>query len=468
MQVPILNGIYTDEAPDFRTSYPRNMVPVPKENGISKGYLRPGDGIVQFAVGPGLDRGGINWNGVHYRVMGSKLVRVSDSGVVSDSLGSIDGSDPVTFDYSFDYLAIRGGVNLYYFDGVLLTQVTDPQLGDVVDFVWIDGYFMTTDGTSLIVTDINDPFSINPLRYGSSEADPDPVTGLVKIRNEIYALNRYTIEVFDNVGGDFVFPFQRIEGAQVQRGAVGTHCKCNFMDTVAFIGSGRNESPAVWMASNGQSAKISTREIDVILQNYTEEQLAVALLESRIDKAHQHLYVHLPDQTLVYDAAASSMLQEPVWFFLISGVTGLAQYRARNLVWINNKWLAGDPTTSRVGELVDTVSTHYGETIGWEFGTTILYNDGLGALFHEIELVALPGRVALGADPVIWSSSSIDGESFTRERPCSAGKQGQRTKRLIWIGNGSMRNWRVEKFRGTSDAHISFVRLEIKLEPLHA
>jgi hypothetical protein len=29
-----------------------------------------------------------------------------------------------------------------------------------------------------------------------------------------------------------------------------------------------------------------------------------------------------------------------------------------------------------------------------------------------------------------------------------------------------MRNWRVQRFRGTSDAQLSFVRLEAQLEPL--
>jgi hypothetical protein len=31
-----------------------------------------------------------------------------------------------------------------------------------------------------------------------------------------------------------------------------------------------------------------------------------------------------------------------------------------------------------------------------------------------------------------------------------------------------MRNWRIQKFRGTSDAHIAFARLEIQPEPLNA
>ena len=60
VQIPILNGIYTDTGPDLRTSYPVNMVPVPKDNGISGGFIRPADGLVANGTGPGIDRGGIN------------------------------------------------------------------------------------------------------------------------------------------------------------------------------------------------------------------------------------------------------------------------------------------------------------------------------------------------------------------------------------------------------------------------
>jgi hypothetical protein len=216
MQIPILSGIYTDNGPDLRTSYPVNLVPVPKQSGISAGFLRPGDGIVANGTGPGTDRGGINWRGKCYRVMGTKLVEVASNGAVT-VLGDVGGptNGLVTFDYSFDQLAIASGGRLYYWNETTLTQVTDPDLGTVLDVVWVDGYFMTTDGEFLIVTELSDPTQVNPLKYGSSEVDPDPVVALLKLRNEIYALNRNTIEVFDNVGGD-LFPFARIAGAQVQ------------------------------------------------------------------------------------------------------------------------------------------------------------------------------------------------------------------------------------------------------------
>jgi Phage stabilisation protein. len=469
MQVPILSGIFTSEAPDFRISYPRNMVPVPLDQGISKGYLRPADGIVQIGTGPGIDRGAINWRGVCYRVMGNSLVSVDASGAAT-VLGVIAGSRQATLDYSFDNLIIAAGGNLYYWNGTL-TQVTDPDLGTVVDALWVDGYTMTTDGTSLIVTDLDDPTSVNPLKYGSSEADPDPVVGLLKLRNEPFAINRYTMEQFNNVGGS-LFPFERNEGAQLQRGAIGTYCAVIYSygdnDGIAFLGSGRGESPAVWFGANSVTTKISTREIDTLLQGYTEAELSLSVLETRIDKSHHLLYMHLPDQTLVFDGAASIAVQEPVWYVLTTSVIGLGQYRARNLVWCYDRWLCGDPTSSAIGELTNTVSTHYGQVIGWEFGTSIIYNASMGAIFHQMELVALPGRVALGADPVVWTSYSLDGELWSMEKPCSAGKQGDRLRRLTWLSNGSMQNWRVQRFRGTSDAHMAVARLEVQIEALYA
>jgi hypothetical protein len=468
MQIPILNGIYTDNGPDFRTSYPVNMVPVPKNSGISSGFLRPGDGIVANGSGPGIDRGGINWNGVCYRVMGTKLVTVSNTGAVT-VLGDVGGpvDTLVTMDYSFDLLAIAAGGKLYYWNPLTstLTQVTDPDLGFVLDVVWVDGYFMTTDGEFLIVTELSNPLAVNPLKYGSSEVDPDPVVALLKLRNEVYALNRNTIEVFDNVGGE-VFPFARIDGAQIQKGVIGTFGCCVFSERIAFLGSGRNEAPGIYMGAAATAQKISTQEIDEILLQYTEAQLTTVKLEARNDKAHEHLYVHLPDRTLVYDNAASQVLNEAVWFTLTTSLVSFGQYRARNLVWAYDKWLVGDPQSSNIGYLVDTTGHHWGQQVRWEFGTLIAYNEGNGALFNELELVSLTGRVALGVNPQISTSYSLDGQSWSQDRYIRAGTIGNTQKRLAWFQQGHMRNWRIQRFRGDSDAHLSFARLEAQIEAL--
>lgn len=464
MQIPVLSGIYTDDKSRFRTAYPRNLIPVPKSTGISDGYLAPAPGIVSFGTGAGNDRGGINWRGTCYRVSGQYLVSIDQSGSVSGSW-AIPGADRVKLDYSFDNLAIAANNSLYIFNGTTVTQVTDGDLGTVLDVIWVDGYYMTTDGSYLVVTELGNPFSVNPLKYGSSEADPDPIVALLKVRNEPYALNRYTIEVFDNVGGS-LFPFARNEGAQIQKGVVGGRACCVFRDAVAFVGGGRNEKVSVYIGANGQAIKIAPEEIDTILSGYSEVDLAACYVESRVDGSHQFLYVHLPDKSLVYDAGSSEAAQQPIWVILTTSVVGDAQYKAQGHVWCYNKWIVGDPSSQAIGYLSESVSSHYGDVNGWEFSTQILYNDSRGAVFHSLELVSLTGRLS-GVDPVIWASYSLDGISWSTEIPKSAGRYGERNRRIAWFQNGHMRDVRIQKFRGTSDAHISIARLEANIEQLY-
>lgn len=465
-QFQILSGIYTDNGPDIKISYPVNLSPYSTNSGISSGYLRPAEGIDSFSSGPGRDRGGIEWNGTCYRVMGSKLVSVSNTGIVT-ILGDVgDNQLPVTLDYSFDRLAIASNGSLFYYNTVTgLVQVTDSDLGTVIDVVWVDGYFMTTDGTALVVTELNDPTSVNPLKYGSSEIDPDSVVAVLKARNEIYAINRHTIEVFDNVGGD-LFPFSRVRGAQISRGAIGTHACTVFSDAIAFVGSGRNESVAVYIGANSGAQKISTEEIDKLLNSYSEAELTKVVVESKNHTNHQCLYIHLPDRTAVYDITATLELKIPIWYILTSSQVGFSTYRARFFTWCYDSWICGDTISSGIGKLVNTHGNHWDTVVRWEFGTIMLYSDSKGVIFNSLELVSLAGRISNAVSPRIATSYSNDGISWSQPRSIQTGTIGDRTKRLVWLRNGMMRNWRIQRFTGDSTAHLSFIRLEAQLEPL--
>jgi hypothetical protein len=238
------------------------------------------------------------------------------------------------------------------------------------------------------------------------------------------------------------------------------------MDALGFMGGGRNEPVSVYIGSNGQVVKLATDEIDRILTNYTEDQLSQAVVESRTVGAHELLYVHLFDQTLVYDGGASKAMQVPVWYVLTTSLVGLGQYRARGHVLCYGKWIAGDPTSSSLGYLTDEISTHYGAVNGWDFSTLILYNESRGAVVHSLELVSLTGRIN-GVDPVVWSSYSKDGMSWSEEKSKAAGKYGERNRRIAWLQNGFLQQWRIQKFRGNSDAHIAIARLEAELEPMN-
>jgi hypothetical protein len=463
-QISILKGIYVDQGASFRASYPRNLEPVVDENGISKGYLRSAPGIIQLAAGPGEDRGAINWLGVGYRVMGTSMVRFSGSTV--DVLGDVGFGGAVAMDYSFDRLAINSGDRLYYYYSGSLSQVTDPDLGAVIDMMWIAGYFMVTDGVYVAVTELSDPFAVDPNKYGSAEADPDRIVALRKVRGEAYVLNRYTIENLQNVGGNG-FPFQANNGGLIPKGCVGSRARTDFLQTFAFVGGARNEAISVYLAGPGEAVSISTPEIDRILGELDDASQASIELESRTLQNDQRLYVHLPDQCLVYSQAATLAAGFPVWDVLAGGALSNQRYPARHFTLLSGKWICGSPTGA-LGYLSDLVETHYGAVAGWEFATVFSYNGGKGAIIQALELVAATGSAPLGADATAFLSITQDGRTWGQERAIPQGAFGQTMKRLQWRPGTKISNYAGFKFRGANTAIASFARLEATIQGLNA
>lgn len=470
MQIPILQGTYTDTEANYRRSYPRNAVPVPKDNGIAQGYLRIAPGVRRFDVAAplidGASRGAIMWEGVHYRVIGSKLVSVSGNGAVT-ILGDVttDGRQ-VALDYSFDNLAIGSAGRLYYWDGSLLTQVTDPDLGLVVDMIWMEGYFISTDGTFVPVSELTDPYVWDPLKYGATDS-PDKTVGLMDYRRELYVFNRYNIYVYDNQPVDgATFPFVLNPGATINKGALSRSTKCQIDQRFAFVGGGQNEPISIYFGNGGVADKVATQDIEEILAQYPEEILAQSLLESRADKVHQFLYLHLPDQTMVYDLSASMVTGVPVWYFLSSAADSNGAYRPINFLYANNEWTCGDTVDSRLGVIDPAIVTHYDIVVGWQFDTTLLYNEARGAIVNSLELIGLTGRVEIGDEPTISLSWSDDGLTYSDEKFISLGRQGETTKRLQWRNIGEFEQTRAFRFKGRTRSLGAFTRLEAEIEPL--
>ena len=464
-QIPILQGVYSDSTASFRQSLPINLEAFVIDTGISKGYLGTAPGIVALGEGPGADRGSFTWEGVCYRVMGSKLVSVSQGGTVTE-LGSVgDNGKPVSFDNSFDRMAVASNENLFYYtptEGV--TQVTDPDLGIVLDVLFIDGRFMTTDGEFLVLTDLNDPYAIDPLRYGSAEVSPDPIRALKRIRGEVYALGSDTIENFRNVGGAG-FPYQRNSGALIPKGTVGTHASAYFAETFAFVGGAPNEAPSVYLAGSGQADPIGTSEIDYELSLLSAEELAAVELESRREQDDERLYVHLPTKTLVFYGQASKAAGQPIWGILCDGLAFDQAYPARHMARAYGKWMVGT-SDGLIGNIDATIETRFGETVGWQCDTVFLYNESRYFIVHEVELVGLPGRMPLGEDARVFMSTTQDGQTYGNERAVSAGTQGQRRKRVVWRPNRKAANYLSMRFRGADTAMTAWARLEARIEPL--
>lgn len=462
MQLPLLSGVVGSREAEFRESLPVNLEPVIVKSGIARGQLRSPSGALSFAIGPGIDRGGIEWNDVCYRVMGTNLVSASPQGDVT-VLGDVGDGGPVAMDYGFDRLAINSGNRLYYWDGMSLAQVSDPDLGPVNDMIWIDGYYMTTDGVSIVVTELADPFQVLPTKYGSAEEDPDMVTGLIKVRGEAYALGRDTIQVYRNIGGNG-FPFAAIRGASIPFGCVGPRAKALFAGSFAFVGGGRNERIGVYVAGQGTAEKISTRIVDDALAE--ESNQAGIVMETRTSRNERRIIVHLTTGSWSYLANASAAAGEPIWYRLASG--RMQPYRPRYAVECYGKTIVGDAASSQLGVMTDDAATHFGDDVEWRLDLGMIYNQARGGILSSVELVGLPGRTPPGTTPSAFLSLTRDGETYSPERAISMGAAGARGQRLQWRPRQRFSNYMGLRFRGFNSALAGFAACEAEVEPLAA
>jgi hypothetical protein len=444
--IPLLTGAKGTQQAEFSLSYPTNLEPLINDVGFSQAQLLHAAGAIPFTTGPGTDRGGYAWNGTMYRVMGTSLVRVGTDGVVT-TIGDVGGSGPARLEESF-------GTALWYFNGTGLTQVTDVDLGPVIDMTWMNGFWISTDGTSIVVTQLTDPTQVDPLKYGSAEEDPDTVTGLMKVRNELYVLGQYTIQTQQLTGGSG-YPFTNVLGATIPYGCISASAKCLFADSFAFAGQSRNEPLAVYLAGQGSATKISVRTVDDALA--AEENPAGITLEVRAYRDERRLLVHLTKETWVFLPTATAKAQSPIWYRVRSGAKD--PYRIRNAVEIAGRYMVGDLNSSALGWLSEDVSTHFGDAAEWSFHSGLLHNDGKSGIVRSIELIGLPGRIPAGEKATAFMSMTRDGTNWSPERAIDMGMAGETRKRLQWRPKARFTNTLGLKFRGYNKALPGFARL---------
>ena len=462
MRVPIVSGVRASETGDFLVSYPINYEPFLKDTGISEGYLARPPGIRTVATpGLGADRGGINWNGVCYRVMGTKLISVAADWTVT-TLGDVGAGGVCAFDYSFDNLIVNSGTRLYYWnatDG--FRQVTDADLGTVTDAIFVDGYTMTTDGTYLVVTELNDPMAVNPLKYGSAEESPDAIEGIVHMHGEVYAFGRYTIQVFQNVGGTG-FPFQTVKTATVPKGCVGPRAKVKVLGTVAFVGGPENAGPGVYLMTAGDADKISSSDVDDDLAKLTDAELAAVWIEARVQSDDERIIVHTPYRSWGFTSQVTRKSSVKTWCQYVTATIPTGRYEGRGLVYCYGQWIVGS-SDGKVGVLDRTTAQHYGQDVCWQFDTPLFYNEGNRGILTEIELIGTPGR---GGTGTVFFSYTKDGETYSMERGTTSGKLGQRTKRVAWRPGIRFEQYMGLRFRGCDGSLMSMARLECQVDAL--
>lgn len=456
---------------DYRDALPVNMYAVPRKILGADGYMVQNYGLTQFGSSSERSRGGFynDRQSNHFRVQGNDFIEVDANGVVN-VLGAVTGFvaqtdtvPPVSMDYSFNTQAVLADLRFYLFDtGSGFVEVTDPDLGDPIDFVWVDGFYFFTDGEDLYHTELADETSIDPVDFGVAQFMPDGSLGLGKTQdNKVIVFGRFSTEYFVN-DGTSAFAFSRIPSRALKFGIVATHCKAELKGKWYIIGGAREENISVYLLTVGGSQKIATREVEKILGTYTEEDFIEASVEIYVKDRINFVQLNLRDQTLIYNELIAEQFGiDNAWSLLKSDTFGTDPYRALYGVFdprVGN-WIFGDRRDGKLALLDDTVSTQYGELAEWILFTPFIYLDSQS--IDELEIQTMPGHTTSN-DATVFISLTYDGVTFGSEFLSEYGKINDYGKRFIVRRLGYVRDWAGFKIRGASRSRMAFARGFIK------
>ncbi len=461
--VTLIKGDKHGSETDYRDQLPVNMSAVIRPMFGAEGYMLQEPGLVQYGSGSGVDRRGI-WNDrfkEHYRVSGFNFISVDENGV-ENVLATVLGSDTVSLPYSFNTQGIVASGNFYLYDNSNgFRQVTDPDIRNPIDCVWVDGYYFFTDGEFLYHTDIDDEESINPTAVATAEFMPDDSLGLGKTSdNKVIVFGRYTTEYFFNAEND-AFAFQRVPTRATKTGIVGTHAKCELNNKWYMLGGRKEGGIGVFALEIGEPTRVSTREIEKIIGQYTEDELKNVVLESRTEDAYSYVIVHLPSDTLKFnETLAKTSGIDIAWSVLKSDVLGNQPWRAKFGIYEPRigKWVYGDKNDNRLGILDETVSTQYDEIVEWLLFTPFIQIET--AAIDKLEAETIPGFTG-SDDATVFMSLTYNGVTYGKEWTEMYGLINDYSKRFILRRLGYVNDWVGVKLRGATRSRMAFHRMFI-------
>jgi hypothetical protein len=462
LKLPISIGDKHGSETDYRDQLLVNYTLISREIKGDQGYILSHPGLTLLGNAVGVDRGG--WfnprQNSHLRVSETTLISLNTNGSY-DAIGVIPGSQHVIMDNSFETQGILSDGRFWLYDGATLTEVIDEDLGSPIDFKWINGVYFFTDGENLYHTTATSEFNIDPLTFATSEFSPDRTYGLIKNeQNQMVVLNRYTIEWFRDTGAAVNFRFERIQGKAVKVGIVGTNCKVEMNGQIFILGGRKNEDPSVHIVSGGKNSRIATREIDKLINAYTETELQSVVMETRTQYGDQFIIIRLPDTTLLYNMTIAAKYGNKYgWTIAKTGVVDSSPWRGRNGVFDPrlSKWVYGDSIDNSIGYLDETTAAQYDDQMEGLFYSPIIKLETFS--INQMEMDTIPG---FHSGPItVFMSQSLNGVTYAQEYKFLESEQFNYDLRFIGRNIGYVRDNFNLKFRVVSTGRTAFGGLEI-------
>ena len=477
--LPIANGSYESESlPISAQSCINWYANIVQTQGLSEETLFGTPGINQLATSgtkEQVNRGSGKIGATPYFINGTTLWRLNKAGVdveVFDLelMGTIPGEKRVFTATNGTQLMIvtegRGWIFTEDPDSlveILAGSFTANGTPETVEF--ISSYFVcTTDQKKAIISAQNDGTSWNALDFISAEADPDPLSGLVAFKNQLFLMGTETTQVAAPIATSGV-PLQIQPGYEIAKGLSAPHSVVVVNDSIMFIGAGKNESPAIWVIQGGAVQKVSTTAIDTKLQNFSADDIESSFAIPYAQKGAYFINFYLPDTCFSFNTITGRWNEIQSDIVDIFGNVQTIRSRVNTIITGYGRVLVADSQDGRVGEMSPEFFTEYGESIKRTLVTQPFSNNGFSFSVNKLEATFEAGvGDSITVNPVVRMSRSKDGKTFSDERSRFLGKRGEYNKRSIWPRLGRVGRFELFKFVFSDPVKPAFIKLEADIK----
>ena len=393
-------------------------------------------GIVAGAnVGAGAGRGIYRWQGQLYAVSGNSFYHVSNAYVVT-LIGTIAGTDLVSFAETPTQLVICSVSASYVYNGSLLAEITDTDFANGSQCCSIDGYVLFREEGSgrFFASDLNDATSYDALFFATAEGLSDNVTGIIADHRQAILAGSDSMEIWYNAGISG-FPFIRDSNGFIELGCAAGDTLYKVDNTVFWLAS----DLTVRRLDGVTPMRVSTHGVEQAISTYD---VTDAYAYGYTQGGHLFYILVFPDQaTWVYDATTQLWHERQSY--------GLSRWRPCAMALAYNKHYVQDYETGKVGYLDQETYTDWSDTQRMEITFEDVYNNGNLLCHKRLELVAETGVGTVsgqGVNPQLTLEKSNDsGRTWVTMPTKALGAMGEYKTRVKWdaLGSSRYRRYRV-------------------------
>ena len=292
---------------------------------------------------------------------------------------------------------------------------------------FLDNYllFLEPNTGRFFGADLGSASSFDALNYATAESHPDDLVGMIEDHGQLFLLGEESCELWLNSGIQG-FPFERLANGRVQMGCAAGRSAAKVDQTVMCLASDKTVR-----ALQGQTpVRVSHHGIEQLIDGDVSDSRAYSFSF----QGHEQYVLHLPNRTVVYDAATQAWHERQTYGQL--GWLPSFHTQAFGVTWV------AKPGETDIGYFDKDTYTEFGQTQVMSWTYQPVYAENRMASHNRLEVGVETGvGDNTTTDPKIMLEVSDDGgNTFTHFSTQSLGAKGKRETRVMWHGLGMSNN----------------------------